>query len=287
MRLDKINSTKGTKNGKAKKVYYFEYFCPEQLKLRQFRSVSKIKATQKHKEVLNLQRTLPGAPQSSLIPLKTVIEKYKEDRLNDIKGKRLRQATYDGYCQHIRRLYPLTPDPIEEHNGGFRFKYYQKEANKFIYTRDTNRDRLEKKHGKLTREGVANDPLYAKKISVLDGPIKDLKADFIGNILDNIDRSQTTRERHFVTYTNIVSWAVKKDYLAKTQIDIIANARPAKGQKKQIEIPSEESVAKLIELSCNFWRPFWAISASTGARLGELTALPPGGMFILTAEGYI
>ena len=104
--------------------------------------------------------------------------------------------------------------------------------------------------------------------------------------MDNIDRSQTTREKHFVTYTNIVSWAVKKDYLAKTQIDIIANARPAKGQKKQIEIPSEESVAKLIELSCNFWRPFWAISASTGARLGELTARP-GVMFISTAGGYI
>ena len=52
--------------------------------------------------------------------------------------------------------------------------------------------------------------------------------------MDNIDRSQTTREKHFVTYTNIVSWAVKKGYLAKTQIDIIVNARPAKGQKKQI-----------------------------------------------------
>ena len=128
MRLDKINSTKSIKNGKAKKVYYFDYFCPDKLKLRQFRSVNKTKATAKHKEVLNLQRTLPEAPQSSLIPLKTVIEKYKEDRLNDIKGKRLRQATYDGYCQHIRRLYPLTPDPIEEDGGGFHFEYYQKEA---------------------------------------------------------------------------------------------------------------------------------------------------------------
>ena len=128
MRLDKINSTKGTKNGKSFKLFYFTYFCPDKLKLRQFRSVNKTKATAKHKEVLNLQRTLPEAPQSSLIPLKTVIEKYKEDRLNDIKGKRLRQATYDGYCQHIRRLYPLTPDPIEEDGGGFHFKYYQKEA---------------------------------------------------------------------------------------------------------------------------------------------------------------
>lgn len=128
MRLDKIKTSAGVKDGKKTKIYYFDYFCPDKLKLRQFRSVNKTKATAKHKEVLNLQRTLPEAPQSSLILLKTVIEKYKEDRLNDIKGKRLRQATYDGYCQHIRRLYPLTPDPIEEDGGGFHFKYYQKEA---------------------------------------------------------------------------------------------------------------------------------------------------------------
>ena len=98
MRLDKIKTSAGVKDGKKTKIYYFDYFCPDKLKLRQFRSVNKTKATAKHKEVLNLQRTLPEAPQSSLIPLKTVIEKYKEDRLNDIKGKRLRQATYDGYC---------------------------------------------------------------------------------------------------------------------------------------------------------------------------------------------
>ena len=128
MRLDKIKTSAGVKDGKKTKIYYFDYFCPDKLKLRQFRSVNKTKATAKHKEVLNLQRTLPEAPQSSLIPLKTVIEKYKEDRLNDIRGKSLRQATYDGYCQHIRRLYPLTPDPIEEDGGGFHFKYYQKEA---------------------------------------------------------------------------------------------------------------------------------------------------------------
>ena len=43
MRLDKINSTKGIKNGKAKKVYYFEYFCPEKLKLRQFQTIQERK----------------------------------------------------------------------------------------------------------------------------------------------------------------------------------------------------------------------------------------------------
>ena len=190
--------------------------------------MSKVKATEKHKEILNLQRTLPEAPQSSLTPLKIVIDKYKADRVNDIKGKRLRKSSCDGYVSHIKRLYPED----------------------------------------------LNDPLYNEKIAALESPIKDLSWEFIRNLLDNIDRSQTTREKHFIKYTSIITWSVKKGFLARNQADLIANARPAKGRKKQIEIPSEESVSKLIELSCNFWRPFWAISASTGARLGELTALP-------------
>ena len=228
MRLDKINSGKSSKNDKSVKVFYFKYFCPEQLRVRQFKSVSKAKATEKRREILNLQRTLPEAPQSSLTPFKIVIDKYKADRVNDIKGKRLRKSSWDGYVSHIKRLYPED----------------------------------------------LNDPLYNEKITALESPIKDLSWEFIRNLLDNIDRSQTTREKHFITYTNIITWSVKKGFLARNQADLIANARPAKGRKKQIEIPSEESVAKLIELSCNFWRPFWAISASTGARLGELTALP-------------
>ena len=228
MRLDKINSGKSSKNDKSVKVFYFKYFCPEQLRVRQFKSVSKAKATEKRREILNLQRTLPEAPQSSLTPFKIVIDKYKADRVNDIKGKRLRKSSWDGYVSHIKRLYPED----------------------------------------------LNDPLYNEKITALESPIKDLSWEFIRNLLDNIDRSQTTREKHFITYTNIITWSVKKGFLARNQADLIANARPAKGRKKQIEIPSEESVAKLIELSCNFWKPFWAISASTGARLGELTALP-------------
>ena len=228
MRLDKINSGKSSKNDKSVKVFYFKYFCPEQLRVRQFKSVSKAKAAEKRREISNLQRTLPEAPQSSLTPFKIVIDKYKADRVNDIKGKRLRKSSWDGYVSHIKRLYPED----------------------------------------------LNDPLYNEKITALESPIKDLSWEFIRNLLDNIDRSQTTREKHFITYTNIITWSVKKGFLARNQADLIANARPAKGRKKQIEIPSEESVAKLIELSCNFWRPFWAISASTGARLGELTALP-------------
>ena len=106
MRLDKINSGKSSKNDKSVKVFYFKYFCPEQLRVRQFKSVSKAKAAEKRREISNLQRTLPEAPQSSLTPFKIVIDKYKADRVNDIKGKRLRKSSWDGYVSHIKRLYP-------------------------------------------------------------------------------------------------------------------------------------------------------------------------------------
>ena len=94
MRLDKIKTSAGVKDGKKTKIYYFDYFCPDKLKLRQFRSVNKTKATARHKEVLNLQRTLPGAPTSSLTPLRVVIEAYLKARKQDVLGKRLRDVSY-------------------------------------------------------------------------------------------------------------------------------------------------------------------------------------------------
>ena len=124
MRLDKVKTSAGVKDGKKTKIYYFDYVCPDKLKLRQFSSVNKTKATQKYKEVLNLQRTLPGAPTSSLTPLRVVIEAYLKARKQDVLGKRLRDVTYTNYEQMLRRLYPLTPDPIQETETGYAFKFY-------------------------------------------------------------------------------------------------------------------------------------------------------------------
>ena len=67
--------------------------------------------------------------------------------------------------------------------------------------------------------------------------------------------------------------AIKKGYLSKTDSDLIAAARPGTGAKKQMEIPSEESVKLLIENSDGIWKAFWSIAVKTGIRLGELTTL--------------
>ena len=50
MRLDDI--AKG-KNNRGETVYYFTYYCPEKLKIRQFKTLNKAKALAKRK---NLQK---------------------------------------------------------------------------------------------------------------------------------------------------------------------------------------------------------------------------------------
>ena len=80
---------------------------------------------------------------------------------------------------------------------------------------------------------ASNDPLYYDKLNALEAPIQNLKWEFIQKVLDHIDRSQGTRKNHFVTFNNIINWAIKKGYLYKTQKDMLAHAKPAKGKKKR------------------------------------------------------
>ena len=195
-------------------------------------------------------------------------------RKQDVLGKRLRDVTYTNYEQMLRRLYPLTPDPIKETETGYAFKFYDHKIKRCKTIFNQNKEPLERKHKTLTDRAMKEDLLYSKKIAALDAPIKDLDWKLIQELLDNLPRSQRTREHYYVTFCGLIKWAVDHGYLGSGQRDMLSKARPAKAQKKQIEIPSEEEVSKLIAASCTFWRPFWAISASTGARLGELTALP-------------
>ena len=60
---------------------------------------------------------------------------------------------------------------------------------------------------------------------------------------------------HFVTYTTLIHWAIKHNYLASWQRDLISNARPAKPGKTRINIPTEDAVRALIENSDDFCQP--------------------------------
>ena len=56
MRLDDI--TKG-KNNRGETVYYFNLYCPEKLKIRQFKTINKTKALSKRNHLRKAQRYAP------------------------------------------------------------------------------------------------------------------------------------------------------------------------------------------------------------------------------------
>ena len=268
-------------------AWSFRYFCPKALKMKTAAAKTKNAAKAKWNAIKILQGQTPESPTASLTPLSAILEMYEQDRQNDIRDGSLRQATFDGYMQHVSRLKPLGAEEIKQVGDKFIFRYYKKSIGRFTSYSAASLAEAELMHKRIDAKALADDPLYQEKQRVLAAPIKDLNWEFIQRVLRNIDRSQKTRERHFVTYTNIITWAIKKGYLLKTQSDLIDPARPVKGAKKQIEIPSEESVKKLIDNSDDFWKAFWMVSATTGARLGELTALKWHNVHLNGARIYI
>ncbi|MDC0400110.1 site-specific integrase [Alphaproteobacteria bacterium] len=270
MRLDDI--AKG-KNNRGETVYYFTYYCPEKLKIRQFKTINKAKALAKRKNLQKAQRYAPDSPEAAITPFGVVLEKYEQDRKNDVLGGRLREATFVGYVQHLKRLHPLGAEEVTLVDGAYRFRHYKKDIGRFVVAKFKTKEEAEAKREAINLTAASNDPLYYDKLNALEAPIQNLKWEFIQKVLDHIDRSQGTRKNHFVTFNNIINWAIKKGYLYKTQKDMLSHAKPAKGKKKKIEIPEEASVKQFIEMSNDFWKPFWIISATTGARVSELTAL--------------
>ena len=87
-------------------------------------------------------------------------------------------------------------------------------------------------------------------------PIKDLSYEDVQSHLDNMDRSQGTRIHHFERLKQVISFAVDKGYLFKQHETMINRARPPRGEETEIQIPSEESVAKLIGACSGFWKSY-------------------------------
>ena len=105
-------------------------------------------------------------------------------------------------------------------------------------------------------------------------PIKDLSYKDVQSHLDNMDRSQGTRIHHFERLKQVISFAIQEGYLFKQHETLIDRARPLRGEEAEIQIPSEESVAKLIGACHGFWKATVLVFVSTGIRFGEYAALP-------------
>jgi hypothetical protein len=150
------------------------------------------------------------SPTASLTPFDVILKMYEEDRLNNIKDGKLRQATFDGYMQYLSRLKPLGAEEIKKCGDKITFRYYKKDTGRFATYRASSSFDTESSHKRISANALLDGPLYDEKQRVLAAPIKDLNWEFIQRVLRNVDRSQKTREHHFVTYTNIITWAIKK-----------------------------------------------------------------------------
>ena len=166
-----------------------------------------------------------------------VIDAYLIDRENDVKGGRLRQATFEGYVQHIRRLRPLGAGKIDIDKDGYRFRYYKRAIGRFVWFKASSLNAAQNARDKITEVALHDDPLYAEKEATLAAPLKNLKWEFIQRILDNIERSQNTRQHHFVTFTNIITWSIKKVIYSKLKRISLHRQGPPEALKHKSKSP--------------------------------------------------
>ena len=251
----------------------FKYECPKTRKIRTIRSKSKAKAVARYKEITKEQILMSDNPSIGATPFKTIIELFIADRRDDVRNGHLREATMASYEIHLQRLLPYRLDQIKENNGIYSFRYFSIETKKTCCIKSDRLDKVECLHRDIKQKHAKSDELLESKVSALNQPLNELKWQFIKQLLGSLKVSPRTKMHHFVTYTTLIHWAIKHNYLASWQRDLISNARPAKPGKTRINIPTEDAVRALIENSDDFWKPFWMIAATTGARLSELRAL--------------
>ena len=111
MRLDNITRRKSGE-------YTFRYFCPKTLAIRTVKNKIKSKTKAKWNVIKILQSQTPESPTASLTPLAVIIEKYLEDRLRDVKSKKIQRKYWENLDQHLSRLKPYRLDEIKQTSNG-------------------------------------------------------------------------------------------------------------------------------------------------------------------------
>ena len=96
----------------------FRYFCPKALKIKTAAAKTKNAAKAKWNAIKILQGQTPESPTASLTPLGVIIEKYLEDRLRDVKSKKIQRKYWENLDQHLSRLKPYRLDEIKQTNNG-------------------------------------------------------------------------------------------------------------------------------------------------------------------------
>ena len=130
------------------------------------------------------------------------------------------------------------------------------------------------------RRAIVEDLLDIQIFSSMNMILKQKNSELKGEIQQNenqrkLNESQTKMQQEYIErLKQVISFAVDEGYLFKQHETMIDRARPPRGEETEIQIPSEESVAKLIGACSGFWKATVLIFASTGIRFGEYAALP-------------
>jgi len=109
-----------------------------------------------------------------------------------------------------------------------------------------------------------------------DQPVQTINSQMIREIFKGMNlKSYALKGKTYARIKAMTEFAIKRGYLSGDYVARhLSDAKPITVEPDEVQIPSEESVAKLIACSDEFWKPFFLMVASTGMRCGEAVALP-------------
>jgi len=118
------------------------------------------------------------------------------------------------------------------------------------------------------------DPYEDQPVQTINSQM--IREIFKGMVWDNGDpKSYSLKGKVYARIKAMTEFAIKRGYLSGDHVArYLSDAKPINVEPDEVQIPSEESVAKLIACSDEFWKPFFLMVASTGMRCGEAVALP-------------
>ena len=277
----KLNKIRRLKDGR----YSFRYTCPKTHKFKTMRGKNKQELSDRRAAIQKEQGFQGNSLLIDQTPLGEVLKIYKRQRKVDVANGKLGRKSAETYESQLGILEPYRLDDVSVEGGTWSFRFYCiRRGQTKIYRTDNELD-CERQHRRVLEQHLKADEHRAEKLHMLKQPMSALTADYISRLLATLDRSQSTKDHYYVTIKNLVNWAIKRRYLHPSMASEINDAKPGRGARKEMQIPSEESVKQLIHRSCDFWKPFWALAATVGPRLSELTALPWSNVHL--NEGYI
>ena len=126
------------------------------------------------------------------------------------KGSYCKEYVYSSHPDWDPSYQPIPIDvQIKENNGIYSFRYFNIETKKTCCIKSDRLDKVECLHRDIKQKHAKSDELLESKTSALNQPLKELKWQFIKQLIGSLKVSARTKMHHFVTYTTLIHWAIK------------------------------------------------------------------------------